>query len=62
MIPSDYLNQGSMYEFVLQVVTMLGGSAEAAVTVFKSPRELLAVKVRVNGIVGRRVQTCGNGD
>lgn len=44
-IPSEYLNLGSTYSFVLRVVTVLGGSAEAGVTVFKSPQELLSMKV-----------------
>ncbi|CAM9204557.1 unnamed protein product [Laminaria digitata] len=45
IIPSDTLNQGSTYSFVLRVVTVMGGSAEAGATVFKSPDELLSMKV-----------------
>ena len=45
VIPSDYLNLGSTYAFVLRVATMLGGSAQATATVFKSAEELLSLKV-----------------
>lgn len=49
VIPSEYLSLGSTYSFVLRVVTVLGGSAEAGVSVFKSQQELLAMKVWLEG-------------
>lgn len=44
-IPSDYLEQLSTFSFVLRVDTVLGGSSEAAVEVYKSSVGLLVSKV-----------------
>lgn len=44
-IPSDQLEQQSSYSFVLRVDTVLGGSSEATVEVYKSSAALLSSKV-----------------
>lgn len=52
-VPSEYLTQGSMYSFKLRAESVLGGSGEAEVTVFKSTQELLALKVRGNPVLSK---------
>lgn len=44
-IPSDHLEQLSTFSFVLRVDTVLGGSSEATVEVYKSSVGLLVSKV-----------------
>lgn len=44
-VPSDFLSEGASYAFTLRVATLLGGSAEATVIVFKSTQDMLSLKV-----------------
>lgn len=48
-IPSEYLQQQSTFSFVLRVDTVLGGSSEATVDVYKSSQEVLVSKVCTGG-------------